>query len=76
MQSGIEVCDRLVAWKSHCGCTLQVIANACDVTRQSIGLIMIGERDIKLSMLETICGKVFKIDLATFFGPLPKRAAA
>jgi len=75
MPSGIELGDRLLAWKSHRGCTLQAIADVCGVTRQAISLIFIGDRDIKLSMLEKICTKAFRIDLQTFFGPLPRGEA-
>lgn len=73
----VELHERIAAWRSHRGCTLQVMADACGMTRQAMSLIVAGERDVRLSTLSAICTKAFRVDLATFFGPLPggKRAS-
>jgi transcriptional regulator with XRE-family HTH domain len=68
--------QRFAAWRSAKGLTLQEVADSIGATRQTISYWECGENDIGVQKLETICRKAFKIDLLTFFGPLPKRDAA
>ncbi len=74
MQSGLP--ERFAAWRSAKRLTLQEVADTVGVTRQAISFVECGETDLGVGKLETICRKAFKIDLLTFFGPLPKRDAA
>ena len=74
MQSGFPA--RFAAWREAKGLTLQEVASVIGVSRQSINYVEAGTTDLTVGKLETICRKAFKIDLLTFFGPLPKRDAA
>lgn len=72
MQRTIEPHQRFARWREFRGLTLQQVGETVGMTKQGIGLIELGLRDIKVGHLRTICAKAFKIDLETFFGPLPK----
>jgi transcriptional regulator with XRE-family HTH domain len=68
--------ERFAAWRAARKLTLQQVADTVGATRQAISLWECGENDIGIIKLAIICRKAFKIDLLTFFGPLPKRDAA
>ncbi len=76
MQSGPGLPQRLAAWRAAKDLTQQQVGATVGLTRQSIQYVEAGTMDLSVGKLETICRKAFKIDLLTFFGPLPKRDAA
>jgi transcriptional regulator with XRE-family HTH domain len=73
MATDIELAQRMSAWRAHRGLTLQRVATASGTSKQKISYVELGEQNISVEMLNRICTKAFKIDLATFFGPLPKK---
>lgn len=74
LQSGFAT--RMAAWRALKGLTLQQVADTIGASRQFMSFVECGERDIGMMKLEKICRKAFKIDIETFWGPLPKRDAA
>lgn len=76
MAAKTDVPARIAAWRSYRGLTLQAIATITGVSRQAISYWELGENDITVGRLDLICTKAFKTDLVTFFGPLPRKAAA
>lgn len=76
MKQEIKIHERLAAWKAFRDCSLQVMADACGMSRQALSLIVLGETDPRYGTVHAIIVKAFRTDEPTFFGPLPKRAAA
>jgi transcriptional regulator with XRE-family HTH domain len=66
----------MARWRAHRGLTLEDIGSAGGMTRQAVHNVEQGTADITVRKLASICERALKIDLATFFGPLPKKAAA
>lgn len=63
---------RFAIWRKHRGLTLQEVADTVGKSKQLIAIFEVGEKDLGVLRLQQICHKAFRIDLETFFGPLPK----
>jgi transcriptional regulator with XRE-family HTH domain len=66
----------MLRWREYRHLTLQDVADTVGMSRQGVNYIEQGKNSLSVAKLNIICRKAFKIDLATFFGPLPKKAAA
>lgn len=72
-----QLAKRMSAWRAFRGLTLQVVADACGLTKQKISYVEAGDQDIPATKLVLICKTLFKTDMDHFlFGPLPRKAAA
>lgn len=67
---------RFAIWRKYRGLTLQEVGDCIGKTKQLIAVFEVGEKDLGVRRLQQICHKAFKIDLETFFGPLPKTTEA
>jgi transcriptional regulator with XRE-family HTH domain len=66
-----DLAKRLAAWRAHTGRSFKEIGDAAGLTRQAAFNLENGTSDTTIRKLHLICRRAFKIDLATFFGPLP-----
>ena len=71
-----DLAQRMSAWRSHRGLTLQEVADSCGLTKQKISYVELGDQDIGVEKLSLICDKAFRTTLVTFFGPIPAMNAS
>lgn len=76
MTDNADLARRMVAWRIHRDLTLDEIGAAAGMTKQAVHNVEQGTADMTVRKLNSVCRRALKIDLATFFGPLPKGRAA
>jgi len=71
----MDIASRLQIWRAHLGLTLEVVAKRAGVGHPLLSKIENGHSNVRLLKLDSIVTKGLKMQLAAFFGPLPKPAA-
>jgi transcriptional regulator with XRE-family HTH domain len=72
----VDLAGRLAAWRARSGLTLQEVADASGVSKQTLSYLECGEQhDLGVCKLSAVA-KALRTDLLTFLGPLPKQERA
>jgi len=62
----------MAAWRAHLGMTLQQVADASGLSKQTLSYVELGDQDdLGICKVNAVCTRAFKVDLVTFLGPIP-----